>query len=85
MNIIRYWIVAVVISVTLYMMVKPLDAATLIYQDYPWWVFGEGDVIWYCTDPAVGTTHTVCLTDGKEVSCRLLPPELEYIDCKQND
>ena len=82
----RYWIVAVVISVTLYMMVKPVEGASLIYKEYPYWVFGDGDVVRYCMDPAVSATHTVCWTDGKSQSCRLLPPELGYIsDCKDND
>jgi len=81
----RYWIAAVIISVSLYMIVKPVEGATLVNKIYPYWVFNdEGETI-YCYEPTYyGQVFTACWIGGVEQSCMILSEDKGYIDCKAN-
>ena len=87
MNIVRYWVVGILVAVGIYLIVVPsVEGATLVNKIYPYWVFNDAGTTVYCYEPTYyGQVFTACWIGGKEQSCMILSEDKGYIDCKQND
>lgn len=59
-----------------------VNAAERLADDYPYFVFQDGNKIRYCMEPATVTaTRIDCWANGIKETCDIVSPDQGWIDC----